>query len=529
MNPRGHSASPDVTLRTAMDWEINLDSIRALEKQIQEHERTIIQLKRARNSLLNVSALLPPEILGSIFRWNVIPDQDFGGLPTASYNFLLVCHHWFRVALGTPELWGFWGNSIQDWVYRHARCRTAPLDLVLTGHASDPLDATLHDALQDRAARDTIRRIHLEGTSAEVLDSVISSIVTKGKETQSIGVESFMLRNGGESSVDISDFFSRYHLPKLQRLDLYKCNISSWDLLGSWITSLTTISLMSIEPLPTLSQMLSILSANPNLQSLALFRGSVPHTDGDHSSPKIQLRHLKKLHLRSNFRHVFGLLNQLELPDRMDDLHLSLSECPPADLPQTLGPYLGNHVQRRTPRRLRLLVDPGRESFSILVGDACEGDPTWENWFMTVGVTTSVILGKEEADELCFNVIIHIPQEEVVEIKTTLPILRSEELCVRMCNVTHLHLGSVDLSTWFVEPDIREPHVFKDLLRGLRSISIIGSDLSGGDWSPLTNFLTRRAAVGNRISSLRLDHLHMGESVVENIRGAVEVFEDWGS
>jgi hypothetical protein len=51
--------------------------------------------------------------------------------------------------------------------------------------------------------------------------------------------------------------------------------------------------------------------------------------------------------------------------------------------------------------------------------------------------------------------------------------------------------------------------------------------LSGGDWSPLTNFLTRRAAVGNRISSLSLRRYpHMGEDVVESIRRAVEVFED---
>ena len=63
--------------------EINLDSILALEKQIEEYERAIIRLRRTRNSLVNVSTLLPPEILGSIFRWNVIPDGDFGGLSKA--------------------------------------------------------------------------------------------------------------------------------------------------------------------------------------------------------------------------------------------------------------------------------------------------------------------------------------------------------------------------------------------------------------------------------------------------------------
>jgi hypothetical protein len=96
-----------------MGQEINFDSLRVLEERTQEHGGTLIQLKRARNSLLNVSTLLPPEILGNLFRWNVIPVGDFWGLSTTSFNFLLVCHHWFRVASGTPELWGFWGNSVR--------------------------------------------------------------------------------------------------------------------------------------------------------------------------------------------------------------------------------------------------------------------------------------------------------------------------------------------------------------------------------------------------------------------------------
>jgi len=62
-----------------MDCETNIDPIRALERQIGEYERIVINLKRTRNSLLNVSKL-PPEILGNIFRWNVTLQGDFGGL-----------------------------------------------------------------------------------------------------------------------------------------------------------------------------------------------------------------------------------------------------------------------------------------------------------------------------------------------------------------------------------------------------------------------------------------------------------------
>jgi hypothetical protein len=518
-----------------MDREINLNSIRALEKQIREHERALIKLKRARNSLLNVSTLLPPEVLGNIFRWNVIPDWYFGGLPKASCNFLLVCYHWFQVASATPGLLNFWGNSIEDWGRRHARCRTAPLDLVLTGRASDHLDDKLRDALQDCAARGIIRRVHLRGDGEGVkvlLDSVISSITDKGEEARSSSVESFMLQNNSGSSVDVSNFLSRYHFPKLQRFHLCGFSISSWNLLRSRTTSLTTLALTSYQqsPFPTLSQMLSILSANPNLERLVLNHNSVPGIDSDKSSSQIRLCRLETLVLSSGLRRVFGLLDRLELPDQLDELELSLYECSPSDLLQTLGQYLRNRIRRRSPDELQLSVYHDSSSFSILVGDSCESDSTWEGLFATVYVTTSADLGEAEADQLCFNIIAHIPLEKVVDLTMPLPILRSEELCVGMCNATHLHLEDVDLSTWFVEPDTREPHVFKDLLRGLRSITITGPRLSGGDWSPLTNFLARRAAVGNQISSLSLSrHPRMGEDVVESITRAVEVFEDDGS
>jgi hypothetical protein len=507
-----------------MDREINLDSIRALEKQIQEHERAIIKLKRTRNSLLNVSTLLPPEVLGNIFRWNVIPDGDFGGLTKGSYNFLLVCHHWFQVASGTPGLWCFWGNSIQDWTHRHARCRTAPLDLVLIGCASDRLDDTLRGALQDRAARDTIRRVHLKGGSAEFLNSIISSIITEGEETRTNSTESFVLWDISGLGVDVSYFFSRYHFPKLQRLDFHGCNISSWDLLRSRTTSLTALSLVTNKPpLPTLSQMLSILSANPNLQSLQLSHDSVPDVDNDRASC-VRLPHLKQLHLGSDLPRIFGMLNRLELPDKMDVLKLTMFESSPSDLLQILGPYLGNRVRRRSLGRLRLSAYRDDSYFTIRVGDPCEGVLTLANEFMTVEGITSATLGEEEADKLCFDIIAHIPLQEVVEVITTLPILRSEKLCAQMCNLTRLRLVCVDLSAWLVKPSI------EGLLYRLRSITIVSPRLSDGDWSLFTNFLTCRAAAGHRIASLSLScYPHMGEGVVESIRGAVEVFEDGGS
>ena len=79
-----------------MGPEINIDFVLALEKQIGECLGDAIQLKRARN-LLNISTHVPPELLGQVFRWNVILGA-FDGLRKGSYNFFLVYHHWLEIA-----------------------------------------------------------------------------------------------------------------------------------------------------------------------------------------------------------------------------------------------------------------------------------------------------------------------------------------------------------------------------------------------------------------------------------------------
>jgi len=181
-----------ICLKNRMDREINVDSIRALEERIKEHERSTIKLKlkRARNSLLNVSTL-PLEVLGNISRWNIVVEEHFGGLEKGSHNFLLVCHHWFEVASRTPELWGFWGNNLGDWEKRCLRSSTGtPLDLVLDGLICTfgSTSESQRTVIENRAARDNIRRVHLRSDTHH-LTSIITPLLSPLGGLQTCGAQ----------------------------------------------------------------------------------------------------------------------------------------------------------------------------------------------------------------------------------------------------------------------------------------------------------------------------------------------------
>ena len=90
------------------------------------------------------------------------------------------------------------------------------------------LDDYLRDALKHRATADTIRRVHLKAEGSMLVHDIIAELIPKGEELQSNGMESLILWNLDIARpVDVSDFFARYRFPKLRRLELAGCMISS--------------------------------------------------------------------------------------------------------------------------------------------------------------------------------------------------------------------------------------------------------------------------------------------------------------
>jgi len=521
-----------------LSGEVNVESILALDEQIREHETVIAELKRARNSLLNISKL-PPELLGNIFRWNVTLKGDFGGLEKESHNFLLVCHHWFKVASSTPELWSFWGNTPKDWARWSHRSGTAPVDLVLDFYeGGGSFDAALCNVLRDHATRDTIRRFHLRACGSNLLSSIISPLTAGPKEHRSISVESLILRDESGGIVDISDFLAHYSFSNLQRLELSNCTVSSWDLITSRTPVLTTLDLYFrgpwLSPTPTASQLLFILASYPILQNVSLswFGDRDSGDDGDdgggNPSPRVSLPHLKELKLDGDMHEVFGLLGRLDHPNHMDTLDVTFEQCEIADVSDLVGPYLQDYLRRRGGSQsglgLSLRVTRG-DSIVLHVGDPSGIDfsnpvPARMKTFAEITMDLDRGHPKHILEEAILRLIAYTPQEEIVHFRTYGEPVAMEKISAQLPNLRGLHFEKTPLPAALPKSSLD-----RKIFPSLQYILLDWVVADHGDWSPLTTFLDWRVSSGNRLHTLvMIGTFRMAPSVQRSLPGVVQEF-----
>jgi len=509
-----------------MGREINLDSILALDAEI-------TRLKRTRNSLLNITRI-PPEILGHIFCFSItgVGNPHFAEIPKGSYNFLLVCHYWFQVALRTPELWNSWGNNLKAWKQWYLRSGTPALDLILDGwnYQDGIFDEDLRDALRDRAARDLIRKVHLRSNDTGLLTAIISSLVPEGEDVRPSSIESIVLSN-----VDISDLFARHRFPKLRNLNLSDSfKISSWDHLKSTTTALTSLSLSFIDivpssTLPTMSQIFSLLASNPNLRSLTLNGLLINDSGGDGPRLRVPLRHLEHISLMGTFRHVFPILHRLELPEKMDHGEITLRNCTRQQILEAVGPYIGDYL-RRDPRfrdRLGMFVSSTSRCISLhasVIGVEYYGKnrlPQHNPPYGRFRAMLSQPVPHDVKKKLCVDVLALLPRDSIVDFETDL--LMTEEIAVAMPNLEALHLVATVVSNRFLLPDPNGPNAHKKLLPSLRRLYIEDGEAEDDNWDPLVTYLAHQTSGGQAVSlNLFGEEVHVCQKVIKRIEALVE-------
>ena len=543
-----------------MGQEMNIESIRALEKRIEEGKGDTIKLKRARNSLLNISTRVPPEILGSIFAWIVARKRDFSlvssahfaGFEKGSYTFLLVCRHWFDVASRTPEVWTFWGNTLEEWNKWCCRNRAAPVDLVLMRSPAHPgiFRVSLPNALRDRATQDKIRQIHLVNHDPRLLALIFSSLTPEGEGAQEKRIESIIFRAGGITA-ELLNFFARSRLPNLRSLQIdatfsspfypqtnEQLQLPLWNYLPlSQPTRLISLSLRADRrQLPiTASQLTSILTSIPNLEELELSHTALPG-DIEESRKRIPLRNLRKIRLEGTTRGVFWLLNRLELPTALDSHDLHIENFTVEDVTRTIGPYVRNYFRRdnRFQGRLEVIVSVSSyDNFHLdggphrLFGLSVEPEETSQpTRFSTALDDRSPI--NPEAESLFLDLIALIPPEHVVSLETehsTYSVTLPEDLLVAM-PIETLFLHDVKLSDGFLRPNSNGPYVNTGLFPSLQLLHIEGLTVGDADWEPLTEYLAHQITPDDEVISLSVsDCPLMPPAVEKEIRDLVGEFD----
>lgn len=420
---------------------------------------------------------------------------------------------------------------MQDWKKRHLRCPTAPLDLVFDGKQFEgcPLDESLRESLLDRAARGTIRRIHLVSEDSKLLGSILSPLTVSNDGIRTSSVESVVIWDESEDgAADLSDFFANHRFPKLQRLELDGLMISSWDLIISRATVLTTLYLgcCYYSPPLTTSKLLSIFASNPTLQNITLFPSVIPEDGDGNSSTRAQLPNLRMLDLSGDGQHIFELLHRLDYPQNMDSLSIHLLGCMAEEVSQIVGPCLRDYLRRRGSSRGLWLSLLSTDAIELYLGDVGgininfpSSRPALTKRFVKIKIGHMTDFPECTRWEVTLNLLEHLPHKDILHLQ-----VEGEPICMKDVSARFPYIRAVQFVGRPLDAVFRDlilntnEEIFPSLGRVILDQVVEG----GGDWSALMTFLASRASSGNQLDSLEIQGTFtMDPKVEEGIRRLV--------
>ncbi|OJA09982.1 hypothetical protein AZE42_09943 [Rhizopogon vesiculosus] len=272
-------------------------------------------LRTHRNSFSHVSSI-PPEILGAVFVHLARHVQSLHPPDApAVLSWLNVAHvsrHWRDVALANPELWATpFLNSSNATEEMLIRSKMAPL-ILRTGrrYRIDCVEKAFQHV-------DRLQEVSLDCPNSpthHMLDFLGKLSSSSALILQSLSLDGGITRR---PRIAIPTSFSA---PNLRRLQISHCDLS-WA--SPVLTGLTVLDIksVSVESLPTLDGLISVLRRMPALHTLSLEGAlpilphatkSLPHTP---RAMNVQLPHLARLRLVGKMLEVANVLARIELPD----------------------------------------------------------------------------------------------------------------------------------------------------------------------------------------------------------------------
>lgn len=248
----------------------------------------------------------------------------------------------------------------------------------------------------------------------------------------------------------------------------------------------------------------------------------VIHNDDGGDASRVLLHHLKELHLVGDSQDVIRLLHRLDHPRNMDGLWLILDNCMALEISQTIGPYFQDYLwgRDRSQNGLGLFLTI-TDKIVLHAGNVRRAGLLLrqKETLMDVRLRLNEVLPRDIQEKVILNPIAHAPQEKIVCFQTWDNPVAMENVYARFPNLRTLSFERIPLSAMFPRLNLGGD---EEILRSLQCVVLRNLVVDGGDWSPLTTFLTHRAFSGNRLNALKTFRpSHICLEVVEDIRGMV--------
>jgi hypothetical protein len=197
------------------------------------------------------------------------------------------------------------------------------------------------------------------------------------------------------------------------------------------------------------------------------------------------------------------------------------------DIYRTVVPYLQDNLRRRGRSQSGLGIEISCDyNVSFRVGDVSGKVQEPVQMDGVVALTVNPHLASTPAGLLAAAAVEFIscaPPEEVVCLRVIGRLAAMGDIYTRLPNLNTLFLIMANLPEIFPEPNPDKDEV---IFPSLQHLVLQKPGMNYDDWSPLINFLTGRAASGNRLSTLKITQCGYTRSNFEDtIRELVHDFE----
>lgn len=310
------------------DEALNYTSRELIDQKISEHEASIQRLQAEikelmtkRNELAPIS-VLPPELLARVFIWtrnDVYPRRSW-------LRVTHVCRHWRETALSFPDLWS--DIDLADLDFSSLlldRAKMAPLALqtIMYQVAAaavekhfEIISSHLHHTHSLNIECGTDKALELlRELLSQTLPSIPAPLLTVFR--LNVWFSDVFISNDNASTITLPrNVFE--NAPHLRSLDLNSVRIE-WEHCFLQCIALSRLGLCNVYPIPTLSQIVSVLKCLPQLRTLELVGTIPPRTSIGivHEEQLVRLTLLEKLRISGNLLDCSSFLRHLFYPSRV--------------------------------------------------------------------------------------------------------------------------------------------------------------------------------------------------------------------